>query len=49
MYIVLNEYIRKSMTREKKLVKNQKPAYQVKETPLLKKIMNKILGPIRFF
>ena len=40
---------KKTMTRENKLDKNQKPAYQVKEAPLLKKIMNKILGPIRFF
>ncbi len=29
--------------------KQQKPAYEIKETPLLKKIFNKILGPIRFF
>ncbi len=37
------------MTTEKNLKKNQKPAYEIKETPLLKKIFNKILGPIRFF
>tara|TARA_Y100000589_G_C26637405_1_gene420623 strand:+ start:55 stop:168 length:114 start_codon:yes stop_codon:yes gene_type:complete len=29
--------------------KNKKPIYEIKETPLLKKILNKILGPIRFF
>tara|TARA_B100000886_G_C20071636_1_gene346147 strand:- start:88 stop:213 length:126 start_codon:yes stop_codon:yes gene_type:complete len=28
---------------------NKKPAYEIKETPLLKKLLNKILGPIRFF
>ena len=37
------------MSMEKKTSKNQKPAYEIKETPLLKKIFNKILGPIRFF
>tara|TARA_B100000900_G_C20086445_1_gene516181 strand:+ start:295 stop:435 length:141 start_codon:yes stop_codon:yes gene_type:complete len=37
------------MTTEKDPKKNQKPAYEIKETPLLKKIFNKILGPIRFF
>ena len=34
---------------EKKSTENKKPAYEIKETPLLKKILNKILGPIRFF
>ena len=28
---------------------NKKIAYELKETPLLKRILNKILGPIRFF
>ncbi len=37
------------MTKEKNLNQNKKPIYEVKETPLLKKIFNKILGPIRFF
>tara|TARA_Y100001933_G_scaffold181714_1_gene180189 strand:- start:282 stop:395 length:114 start_codon:yes stop_codon:yes gene_type:complete len=37
------------MPTEKNPKKNQKPAYEIKETPLLKKIFNKILGPIRFF
>tara|TARA_Y100001933_G_scaffold152491_1_gene150910 strand:- start:277 stop:390 length:114 start_codon:yes stop_codon:yes gene_type:complete len=37
------------MSTEKNQKKNQKPAYEIKETPLLKKIFNKILGPIRFF
>lgn len=37
------------MTSENNLEKIKKPAYQVRETPLLKKILNKILGPIRFF
>ena len=37
------------MTSENKLEKNKKPSYEIKETPLLKKILNKILGPIRFF
>ena len=37
------------MEREKNLDKNKKAVYQVKETPLLKKILNKVLGPIRFF
>ena len=37
------------MSTEKDPKKNQKPAYEIKETPLLKKIFNKILGPIRFF
>tara|TARA_Y100000589_G_scaffold315588_1_gene339312 strand:- start:490 stop:603 length:114 start_codon:yes stop_codon:yes gene_type:complete len=37
------------MTNKKDLKKNQKAAYEIKETPLLKKIFNKILGPIRFF
>ena len=34
---------------EKKSTTNKKPAYEIKETPLLKKLLNKILGPIRFF
>ena len=37
------------MTNEKNSGKNKKPSYEIKETPLLKKILNKILGPIRFF
>ena len=37
------------MSSEKKLDKNKKAAYEIKEAPLLKKILNKILGPIRFF
>ena len=37
------------MSKENNLEKNKKAAYEVKETPLLKKILNKILGPIRFF
>tara|TARA_Y100000589_G_scaffold307246_1_gene322742 strand:+ start:1209 stop:1322 length:114 start_codon:yes stop_codon:yes gene_type:complete len=37
------------MTTEKNLEKNKKPAYEIKEAPLLKRILNKILGPIRFF
>ena len=37
------------MSSENNLEKNKKPAYQIKEAPLLKKILNKILGPIRFF
>ena len=37
------------MSKSKEPKKNQKPAYEIKETPLLKKIFNKILGPIRFF
>jgi len=37
------------MSTEKNQTKNQKPVYEIKETPLLKKIFNKILGPIRFF
>ena len=37
------------MTAKKNLEKNKKAAYEIKETPLLKKIFNKILGPIRFF
>ena len=37
------------MTTKKAPKKNQKPGYEIKETPLLKKIFNKILGPIRFF
>tara|TARA_B100000963_G_scaffold321352_1_gene304569 strand:- start:14864 stop:14977 length:114 start_codon:yes stop_codon:yes gene_type:complete len=37
------------MKNEKNLEKNKKASYEVKETPLLKKIFNKILGPIRFF
>ena len=34
---------------EIKSLPNKKIAYETKETPLLKKILNKILGPIRFF
>jgi len=37
------------MTRDEKLDEKQKAGYQVKEAPLLKRILNKILGPIRFF
>ncbi len=37
------------MTNDKSSSKNKKPNYEIKETPLLKKIFNKILGPIRFF
>ena len=37
------------MSTEKNLKKQEKPSYEIKETPLLKKIFNKILGPIRFF
>jgi len=37
------------MSEEKNPKKNQKPSYEMKEAPLLKKIFNKILGPIRFF
>ena len=37
------------MTNKKDIDKNKKPIYEVKETPLLKKLFNKILGPIRFF
>ena len=33
------------MSTEKNLKKSQKPTYEIKETPLLKKIFNKILGP----
>ena len=43
------EYIINLMSTQKNPKKNQKPAYEIKETPLLKKIFNKILGPIRFF
>ena len=37
------------MTNENNLKENKKASYDIKETPLLKKILNKILGPIRFF
>ena len=37
------------MKNEKNLEKDKKVSYEIKETPLLKKIFNKILGPIRFF
>ena len=37
------------MSNQKNLEKNKKPNYEIKETPILKKILNKILGPIRFF
>ena len=37
------------MSTGKNLKKNQKPGYEIKETPFLKKIFNKIFGPIRFF
>ena len=37
------------MSSEKNLKKDKKASYDIKETPLLKKILNKILGPIRFF
>ena len=43
------ENITTFMSTEKNVKKNQKPTYEIKETPLLKKIFNKILGPIRFF
>ena len=46
MYICILHLL---MSTEKNPKKNQKPAYEIKETPLLKKIFNKILGPIRFF
>ena len=46
---MLFQYILTLMSTEKNPKKNQKPAYEIKETPLLKKIFNKILGPIRFF
>ena len=46
---MLNKYIIAFMSTEKSPKKDQKPAYEIKETPLLKKIFNKILGPIRFF
>ena len=42
-------YLINLMSPEKNSKENQKPAYEIKETPLLKKIFNKILGPIRFF
>ena len=41
--------IKKFMSNETNSSKNKKPIYEIKETPLLKKILNKILGPIRFF
>jgi len=37
------------MTLEKNYEKNKKASYEVKEKPFLKKLLNKILGPIRFF
>ena len=37
------------MSSKKNLEKNKDASYQIKEPPLLKKILNKILGPIRFF
>ncbi len=37
------------MTNDKNSEKSKKASYQMKEAPLLKKILNKILGPIRFF
>jgi len=40
---------KKFMSNETNSSKNKKPIYEIKETPLLKKILNKILGPIRFF
>ena len=43
------EHLITIMSTEKNPKKNQKAAYEIKETPLLKKIFNKILGPIRFF
>ena len=42
-------YKKKFMSNETNSSKNKKPIYEIKETPLLKKILNKILGPIRFF
>ena len=37
------------MTNNNNLEKNKKAAYQSKEPPFLKRLLNKILGPIRFF
>ena len=34
---------------DNKSISNKTPGYAIKETPILKKILNKILGPIRFF
>ena len=39
----------KSMNKDKNLKKNKNATYQVKESPIMKKLLNKILGPIRFF
>ena len=47
--LMLNKYIIAFMSTEKSSKKDQKPAYEIKETPLLKKLFNKIFGPIRFF
>ena len=37
------------MTKENNFGENKKATYQVKETPIMKRLLNKILGPIRFF
>ena len=34
---------------KKNKAKEDKPMFEQKEPPFLKKILNKILGPIRFF
>ena len=34
---------------ENKSISNKEPIYEIKEPPILKKILNKILGPIQFF
>ena len=34
---------------DNKSISNKAPSYEIKETPFLKKILNKILGPIQFF
>ena len=37
------------MTKDNNLEKNKKATYQAKEPPFIKRLLNKILGPIRFF
>tara|TARA_Y100001970_G_scaffold274122_1_gene373372 strand:+ start:2958 stop:3071 length:114 start_codon:yes stop_codon:yes gene_type:complete len=37
------------MANENNFKRNKKAIYEIKETPLLQKILNKVLGPIRFF
>ena len=37
------------MTKDNNLGKNKKATYEVKEAPIMKRLLNKILGPIRFF